>query len=87
MARKSPIQMHHIRYGNETMPEWSVALKMWMHKAVTLLARMNVSEEAYVLATNFLLSITQVVADMRMALDVDGPGTHASQKKHFPDGD
>jgi len=82
MARKSPIQMHHIRYGNEFMPEWKVALKMWMHKAVTLLARTNASEEAYVLAVNFQMSINQVVSDMRMALDT-GTETHASQKKHY----
>jgi hypothetical protein len=82
MARKSPIQMHHIRYGNEFMPEWTVALKMWMHKAVTLLARLNATEEHYVLAVNFLMSIQQVVNDMRMALDT-GTDTHASQKKHF----
>jgi hypothetical protein len=83
MARKSPIQMHHIRYGNESMPEWAVALKMWMHKAVTLLARMNATEEHYVLAVNFQLAINQIVNDMRMALDTLGPGTHASQKKHY----
>ena len=87
MARKSPLQNHHIRYGNETMPEFKVTLKMWMHKAVTLLARMNASEEHYVLAVNFQLSVNQIVSDMRMALDtrtsISGDVTHASQKKHY----
>jgi len=83
MARKSPLQEHHIRYGNEGMPEWTVTLKMWMHRAVTLLARMNASEEHYVLAVNFQLAVNQIVNDIRMSLDVNGPGPHPSQKKYY----
>ena len=74
MARKSPLQSHHIRYE----PEWKVTLKMWMHRAVTLLARLNPTEEHYVLAVNFQHSVTQIVNDMRMALD-RGERKHASQ--------
>ena len=80
MARKSPLQNHHIRYGNENVTEHTVTLKMWMHKAVTLLARLNPTQEHYVLAMNFLHSVMQVCNDMRSALD-NGEPKHASQKR------
>lgn len=77
--RKSPIQRHHIRYGNEGVTEWIMPLRMWMHRAVTLLARMNPTPENYAQAINFQHSINQVVNDMRCALD-NGDKKHHSQK-------
>jgi hypothetical protein len=68
------------------MPEWEVELKMWMHKAVTLLARLNATDEHYRLAVNFQHAVTQVVNDMRCALDdplSDGSEWHPSQKKYY----
>ena len=53
-------------------------LKMWMHKAVTLLARLNPTEEHYMYAINFQHAVTQVVNDHRMALDQERK-KHASQ--------
>lgn len=82
--RKSPIQKHHIRYGWEIMPEWTVELKMWMHRAVTLLARLNATSDHYRLAVNFQHAVTQIVNDMRCALD-EGKNVHPSQKKYYQD--
>ena len=83
MARKSPIQKHHIRYGDESVSrEWTVSLKMWMHKAVTLLSRLNPTEEHYMYAINFQHAVTAIVNDMRMALDQDTKH-HASQRKYY----
>lgn len=88
MARRrgaSPIQRHHIRYSDEHhCDEWVVTLKMWMHKAVTLLARLNPTEDHYALAINFQHAVTQVVNDMRMALDQDFE-KHASQRMRVVD--
>ena len=84
MARKSPMNTHHIFYepGTDRNPspraEWTVGLRYWMHKAVTLLARMNATEENYSLAMNFLHAIMQVCNDMRSALD-RGVKNHESQ--------
>jgi hypothetical protein len=78
MARKSPLQRHHIRYGHEVASEHTVVLKMWMHRAVTLLARLNPTEEHYTLAMNFLHAVMQVCNDHRSALD-NGEPKHASQ--------
>jgi len=79
MVKKSPIQRHHIRYRDiNHCDEWIVELKMWMHKAVTLLARLNPTPEHYALAINFQHAVTQVVNDHRMALD-QGDEKHASQ--------
>lgn len=63
---------HHIRYGEEVLPEWQIGLRSWMHKAVTLLARLRVTEEHYAEAINFQTAINQIVNDMRMRLDTGG---------------
>ncbi len=78
-ARKSPIQRHHIRYGDRNhSDDWQVELKMWMHKAVTLLARLSPTPENYALVINFQHAVTQIANDHRMALD-QGDERHASQ--------
>ena len=70
-AYRGPIyQNHHIRYGDEPNYEWTVNLRSWMHKAVTLLQRLKITPEHYAEAINFQTAINQVVNDMRMELDV-----------------
>lgn len=70
--RRGPTyQVHHIRYGNEVVPEWTISLRMWMHRAVTLLQRMNATHEHYAEAINFQHAITSIVNDMRMKLDTE----------------
>lgn len=67
---RGPIyQNHHIRYGDEPLYEWTVNLRSWMHKAVTLLQRLKVTDEHYAEAVNFQHAITAAVNDMRMKLD------------------
>jgi len=44
---------------------------MWMHRAVTLLQRMNATHEHYAEAINFQHAITSIVNDMRMKLDTE----------------
>jgi hypothetical protein len=43
-----------------------------MHKAVTLLARLNVTPEAYAEAINFQTAINAEINRMRMTLDTEG---------------
>jgi hypothetical protein len=70
MARRGPIyQNHHVRYGDETFPEWTVNIRSWMHRAVTLLQRMKPTHEHYAEAINFQHAITDIVNTMRMRLD------------------
>jgi hypothetical protein len=86
MARKSPIQTHHIHYepysdrNSEPRAEWTVQLKMWQHKAVTLLSQLGPTEENYVYAMNFLHAVMQICNDMRSALD-RGVHNHESQAR------
>jgi len=70
MARKTPTyQTHHIRYGDEVQIEWTVSIRMWMHRAVTLLQQMNPTHENYAEAINFQHAVTDIVNQMRMRLD------------------
>jgi hypothetical protein len=84
MARTSPEQRHHIFYEPYTdrnpapRAEWTVGLRFWMHKAVTLLSQLNPTEQNYALAINFLHAVMQICNDMRAALDL-GLDKHASQ--------
>ena len=73
-AYRGPIyQNHHIFYPDAPpKPEWTVNLRSWMHKAVTLLQRLNVTPEHYAEAVNFQTAINQAVNDMRMTLDTEG---------------
>jgi hypothetical protein len=73
-AYSGPIyQNHHIIYPDEvSRPEWTVNLRSWMHKAVTLLARLSVSPEAYAEAVNFQTAINAEINRMRMTLDTEG---------------
>jgi hypothetical protein len=43
-----------------------------MHKAVTLLARLTVTPEAYAEAVNFQTAINAEINRMRMTLDTEG---------------
>jgi len=72
-------QNHHIRYGDEPVPEWTINLRMWMHKAVTLLQRLKVTPEHYAEAVNFQTAINQAVNDMRMVLDTDETGAEDTE--------
>jgi hypothetical protein len=73
-AYSGPIyQNHHIVYGGEPVrPEWTVNLRSWMHKAVTLLNRLTVTPESYAEAINFQTAINAEVNRMRMTLDTEG---------------
>ena len=73
-AYSGPIyQNHHIYYENSaTFPEWTINLRSWMHKAVTLLARLKVTPESYAEAINFQTAINAEVNRMRMTLDTEG---------------
>jgi hypothetical protein len=73
-AYRGPIyQNHHIFYPDaEPMPEWTVNLRSWMHKAVTLLGRLKVTPEHYAEAVNFQIAINAEVNRMRMILDTEG---------------
>lgn len=89
MARKSPINKHHIFYepysdrNPSPRQEWIVSLKYWQHKAVTLLSRLNATEENYSYSMNFLHAVMQVCNDMRSALD-RGELHHESQVRGKP---
>ena len=64
---------HHIIYeGEATRPEWVVNIRSWMHKAITLLARLKVTPEHYAEAINFQTAINAEVNKMRMILDTTG---------------
>jgi hypothetical protein len=63
---------HHIIYPDMTFPEWTVSLRSWQHKAVTLLNRLKVTPEHYAEAINFQHAITAEVNRMRMVLDTEG---------------
>lgn len=64
-------QNHHIFYGGE-MPEWTVNLRSWMHKAVSLLNRLKVTPEHYAEAINFQTAVNAEVNRIRMILDTEG---------------
>jgi hypothetical protein len=63
---------HHIVYPDDKRPEWTVNLRSWMHKAVTLLGRLTVTPESYAEAINFQTAINDEVNKMRMTLDTEG---------------
>lgn len=63
---------HHIYYGDEVSPEWTVSIRSWMHRAVTLLSQMNATPEHYAEAVNFQTAINMLVNRMRMRLDTEG---------------
>ena len=73
-AYSGPIyQNHHIHYEDAVAPpEWTVNLRSWMHKAITLLARLKVTPEHYAEAINFQTAINAEVNRMRMILDTEG---------------
>ncbi len=73
-AYSGPIyQNHHIVYPDEeSRPEWTVNLRSWMHKAVTLLNRLKVTPEHYAEAINFQTAINAEINRMRMTLDTEG---------------
>ncbi len=65
-------QNHHIIYPDEgPRPEWTIELRNWMHKAVTLLQRLKSTPEHYAEAINFQTAINQAVNDMRRDLDTE----------------
>ncbi len=64
---------HHIIYPDEApRPEWTINLRSWMHKAVTLLARLKITPETYAEAINFQTAINAHINLMRMVLDTEG---------------
>jgi hypothetical protein len=72
-AYRGPIyQNHHIVYPDEeSRPEWTVNLRSWMHRAVTLLNRLKVTPEHYAEAINFQTAINAEINRMRMILDTE----------------
>jgi hypothetical protein len=66
-------QNHHIVYPDEvSRPEWTINLRSWMHKAVSLLGRLTVTPESYAEAINFQHAINAELNRMRMILDTEG---------------
>jgi hypothetical protein len=66
-------QNHHIIYPDEvSRPEWTINLRSWMHKAVSLLGRLTVTPESYAEAINFQHAINAELNRMRMILDTEG---------------
>lgn len=71
-------QNHHINYepysdkNHSPAPEWTINLRSWMHKAVSLLGRLVVTPEHYAEAINFQTAINAEVNRMRMILDTEG---------------
>jgi hypothetical protein len=63
---------HHIVYDGERRPEWTVNLRSWMHKAVTMLGRLKKTPETYAEAINFQAAINDEVNKIRMTLDTEG---------------
>lgn len=62
------LQTHHITYE----PEWTVELKGWQHKAVTLMQRLNPTAENYANVINFQTAINHEVNRIRKELDTKG---------------
>jgi hypothetical protein len=65
------IQNHHIKYQDMSSVtlEWVIELRGWQHRAITILQRMNPTEENYASAINFLHSIMHEVNRIREGLD------------------
>jgi hypothetical protein len=63
---------HHIVYEGEQRPEWTINLRSWQHKSVTLLSQLKATPEHYAEAINFQTAINDIVNRMRMRLDTEG---------------
>jgi len=60
------IQKHHIKYE----PEWTVDLKGFMHRTITIIQRTNPTPGQYALLTGFMHAVAHEWNRYREVLDI-----------------